>query len=189
MPSHDRRDPDHPLRRVKDYRSDGSRHRRWSGPERAFRLTYRRRPLTVIVSTIVAVLLPATLVVAGTRVDTGFAVPEAKRPMTAPLDWQWTDGGSDPKRVFYSSAYNGRSAALPKLSFRLTPGDNRLISLQFLQDGGWNDEWLTKADAKGNATMPIDPLCQDGSWCDGSYRYRVKIGDLLAHLDIAYWDR
>lgn len=40
----DKRNPNHPLRRAKDY-VNGQRRRKWSKPERKYRLAYRRRPL------------------------------------------------------------------------------------------------------------------------------------------------
>jgi len=65
---YDRRDGTHPLRRPRDYRPDGQRRRRWSRPERAYRLTYRRRPFATILSTIGAVLTTSLIAVATSRV-------------------------------------------------------------------------------------------------------------------------
>lgn len=68
MHAHERRDPNHPLRRVRDYRPDGTRTRRWSGPERSMRLSYRRRPLMTVAATLLAVVMPATIVVAASSI-------------------------------------------------------------------------------------------------------------------------
>lgn len=61
----ERRDPANPLRRAHDYTDDGRRRRRWTRPERKFRLTYRRRPMVTAVCTI-AVLLSTSAVAYGT---------------------------------------------------------------------------------------------------------------------------
>lgn len=57
----ERRDPNHPLRRPRDYREDGNRRRRWSTPERKYRLTYRRHPLVTLACTIAAVMASSVL--------------------------------------------------------------------------------------------------------------------------------
>lgn len=64
--SYDRRDPHHPLRRTKDYRPDGSRTRTWSSPERSYRLSFRRRPILTLASTVLALVVPTTLTYAAT---------------------------------------------------------------------------------------------------------------------------
>ena len=68
-------------------------------------------------------------------------------------------------------------------------GQNGLIYVEFQQEGEWNAEWVTRPDAKGRATVPIDPYCEDGSWCDGTYKYRLKMPGLAAYFEVSYWDR
>lgn len=186
--AHERRNPLNPLRRAKDYRPDGTRRRRWSGPERSYRLSYRRRPLLTLVSTIVAVLLPATIVYGGTSLGSAARPPEGKKSGVGELSWAWSDGSTDAHRVFNSSAYKDANA-LPRLKVHVTPGQSGLLYLEFQQDGDWNAEWVTKPDASGNATVPIDPYCADKSWCDGNYKYRLKMPGLVSYLDIEYWDQ
>lgn len=72
MNAHERRDPKNPLRRVKDYRPDGTRRRVWSRPERKYRLTYRRRPFATAASTAVAVLAVPALAFGAARVESIF---------------------------------------------------------------------------------------------------------------------
>ena len=187
MHPHERRDPHHPLRRTKDYRPDGTRNRRWSAPERSYRLTYRRRPITTLLSTILAILLPATIVVAAPQFGATRGAPEQKRPVMNALAWEWSDGDTSAHRVFDSSDY--RKTDLPELVVRVPVGETGLMALQFLQDGEWNDEWLAKPDSKGIVRMPFDPYCANDTWCDGAYRYRVRLGQLISYFDVEYWER
>jgi Zn-dependent protease with chaperone function len=69
---YDRRDVNHPLRRPQDYTPDGQRRRRWSRPERKVRLTYRRRPVATVLSTIAVVLVTSLVAVGTTRVGSIF---------------------------------------------------------------------------------------------------------------------
>ena len=92
----DMRDGSHPLRRPKDY-VNGVRRRKWSKPERKYRLAYRRRPLATATSTVAAVLATAgiaygsvqvTSIFAGTPYEnSGWAVCET------PITWT-VDGGA-----------------------------------------------------------------------------------------------
>lgn len=89
----DQRDPNHPLRRAKDYLG-GQRRRKWSKPERAYRLSYRRRPFATMASTAVAVAASATIaygtanvgsIFAGTQYD-GAGWASCSAPITYTLD-------------------------------------------------------------------------------------------------------
>lgn len=89
----DMRNENHPLRRAKDY-VNGQRRRRWSKPERAYRLSYRRRPLATAASTAIAVVASGAIaygtanvgsIFAGTQYDgAGWATCAA--PITYTLD-------------------------------------------------------------------------------------------------------
>ncbi len=183
----DRRSPNHPLRRVQDYRPDGTRTRRWSRAERVLRLSFRRRPLLTLASTVIVLLLPVTLVYAGTAVTSGSNQPKGKKAGVTEMQWTWSDGGSAESRTFLSSEYSVQS--LPKLKVHVAPGTPGVLYLEFKQEGEWNAEWATKPDSSGNATLPIDPLCADDSWCDGTYEYRLKMPGLVSNVTIEYWDR
>ena len=76
---YDRRDVNHPLRRPQDYGPDGQRRRRWSRPERKVRLTYRRRPVATVLSTIAVVLANGRVL----RVPTGFDAETLRRVVGA----------------------------------------------------------------------------------------------------------
>lgn len=73
MRTEDLRNPKHPLRRPEDYRADGTRRRRWSFPERKYRLSYRRHPLATAASTAAAILAATAISYGTTHVDSIFA--------------------------------------------------------------------------------------------------------------------
>ena len=64
----EKRDPHHPLRRPRDYKPDGTRRRTWYRPERKYRLAYRRRPFTIFITTVAAVIATSLAGVATTSV-------------------------------------------------------------------------------------------------------------------------
>lgn len=67
-PGVERRSVQHPLRRAKDYRVDGSRTRTWSGPERSMRLGYRARPLSTVVLIILLALFVSVVGVSASTI-------------------------------------------------------------------------------------------------------------------------
>ncbi len=168
--------------------------RRWSNPERAVRLSYRSRPLVTIgatlAATLIAVILPTTLVVAASNIGTADKkqLSEGKRAAAGELDWKWSDTGTDLDRVFESSTY-ASGKRLPTMKVNVGPDQAGLLYLEFEQEGEWNAEWVARPDADGTAIIPIDPYCANQSWCDGEYRYRLKMPGLTSYVDIEYWDR
>ncbi|MFA7324787.1 MAG: hypothetical protein WC005_10570, partial [Candidatus Nanopelagicales bacterium] len=94
QPEIDRRDGSHPLRRARDYRTNRSRTRLWSRPERSYRLSYRRHPLVTFVSTLIAVILPGAVVFAGSGTS-DFGRPEQPQSMSVltGLTIPWAAGG------------------------------------------------------------------------------------------------
>ncbi|MDI1289898.1 MAG: hypothetical protein PSX37_08140, partial [bacterium] len=127
----DRRSPGHPLRRPQDYRPDGTRTRRWSRGERVLRLSFRRRPLVTLASTVIALLMPVTLVYAGTTITSGTNQPKGKKADVSQVQWNWSDGGSADGRTFLSSQYTVQS--LPRLKVHVAPGTPGVLYLEFKQ--------------------------------------------------------
>lgn len=94
-PISDFRDGSHPLRREKDY-INGQRRRRWSKPERKYRLSYRRRPVATVLSTMAAVIASSTIAYGSVQVASIFAGTEYENSGWAVCDTPitWTvDGG------------------------------------------------------------------------------------------------
>ncbi len=183
----ERRNPLHPLRRPTDYLPNGERRRTWSRPERTYRLTSRRRPVLTFVATLLAVIMPATIVVAASqtvlRAPTGTS--QKKQPKVE-MVWAWSDGHDIAiTRSFLASDYTKKP--LPFIVMDVAPADrNRLIYWQFQQEGNWNDEYLVKAGKNGVARIPLDPFCEDTSWCEGEYSYRLKMGDHVSFIIIDF---
>lgn len=184
MNQHERRSPSHPLRRPDDYLPDGvTRRRRWSRPERAYRLRYRRRPFATVLATVSAILV--TAVIASAAGTLGTASIPTERKVKA-VTWSWSDGptGSE-RRVFVADDYV--KGELPTIMVK-APRDRDFYYLQFKQDGEWNTEWIARA-ANGKAALVLDPFCENGTWCDGVYEYRIKGPDASQLLLVEYWER
>ncbi len=101
---YERRNPNHPLRRPGDYRPDGvTRRRRWFRYERHYRLTYRRRPLATVLSTIAAVLATSLVAWGTTRVgsiytDSAFA-GSGWATCSTPITWTTDTSNLSPKQA------------------------------------------------------------------------------------------
>lgn len=50
----------------------------------------------------------------------------------------------------------------------------RLVLLQFYEEG-WITETSSVTDVSGSAYLNVDPYCDDGLWCDGTWDYRVLV--------------
>lgn len=87
---YDRRNPNHPLRRPQDYGPDGSRRRNWSGPERKFRLTYRRHPVLTLLCTAFIFMSTSVLAFGAPRVGSIYAASpfaDSGWATCAPITW------------------------------------------------------------------------------------------------------
>jgi hypothetical protein len=108
-------------------------------------------------------------------------VPAAQR-----YYWEWSDGSQKAKRTFVETDY-GSQAALPHVLVTAVPArPNHYIYLQYYQDGKWVLEDKAGLSSKGVATLDIDPYCDNGTWCDGTYKYRVKVGANYQILKITF---
>jgi hypothetical protein len=180
---HERRSATHPLRRPGDYLPDGvTRRRRWSRPERYYRLTYRRRPFATVLATLAAVLVTAVIASAAGTIGTSVTPTERK---TKAVTWAWSDGPSgSERRVFVADDY--AKGELPTIVVR-APKDREFYYLQFKQDGEWNTEWIARAE-NGRASLVLDPFCENGTWCDGAYEYRIKGPNASQVFLVEYWE-
>ena len=55
----------------------------------------------------------------------------------------------------------------------ITP--KRVIHLQFWNSHKWIEESKTTTSTKGSGTLTFDPYCNDGNYCDGTWKYRVLV--------------
>lgn len=100
--------------------------------------------------------------------------------------WYWNDSRTFIPRTFIQADFVA-PAALPKIVFTVVPATpSRLVYLEFRQDGQWVSENVVKTDAQGVALIDVDPFCSNLTWCDGTYRYRLRIGAVLAPVTISY---
>ena len=99
--------------------------------------------------------------------------------------WRWSDGSRDVSRTFTQQEY-GIASNLPALVITAEPASpGQRVALQFLRDGQWTTEGTARTNAKGIATIHVDPLC-GRSWCDTTFAYRLTIGDQTARLGVTY---
>lgn len=56
------------------------------------------------------------------------------------------------------------------------PEPSRLAELQYFETT-WVTESSVRTDSTGIAYLEVDPICEDGLWCDGVWEYRVFLGE------------
>jgi len=99
--------------------------------------------------------------------------------------WRWSDGSRQESRTLTQLDY-GIASNLPRLVITAKPAvAGQAVSLQFLRNGRWTTENDVRTNAKGIATITIDPMCGD-SWCDTTISYRLTIGGQTARLAVTY---
>lgn len=102
------------------------------------------------------------------------------------FSWSWLDSYASNKR-FFSKAILGDSG-IPPIIVHTQTARVRPVILQFRQAGTWNTEAIVPTNTSGVALLNLDPYCADGSWCNGLYDYRIKVGNQVVHLVIQYSD-
>jgi hypothetical protein len=100
--------------------------------------------------------------------------------------WKWSDESQKTLRLFREARYH-RAAKLPRIVVTAVPAKpRRAVILQFQQKGKWLVETRTTTNAKGVATLKLDPYCTNRTWCDGTWTYRIKVGTLFQTLKVTY---
>lgn len=125
----------------------------------------------------------APVVAHGVHADADHAVGVAPDHSFA---WFWLDEYASNKRFFSKSSWSGDG--LPPIVVQTRPGRVRPVILQFRQGGTWNTEAIVPTNKDGVALLSLDPYCENGSWCDGLYDYRIKVGAQVVHMVIQYSD-
>lgn len=128
-------------------------------------------------------LVPATAGVAQ-------AAPAPLQPTIQPMDqeffWEWEDGSNSKRRTFYESDY-GSASNLPRLIVTAEPArPQQFIKLQYREDGRWRREDGDSTNGNGVAYLELNPYCEDGSWCDGTWKYRLLVNGKYTNFRITY---
>jgi hypothetical protein len=100
--------------------------------------------------------------------------------------WKWSDGSQKAVRTFDQSTYHSQKS-LPHLvitAVPATPAQN--VLLQFKENGKWSLENRVRTGADGVATVDINPYCSNDTWCDGTWKYRLKIGTQYQLLTLSF---
>ena len=136
----------------------------------------------------------ASLALGLTLVSPVAAEPRDRRPpRTAPTVqeyyWHWSDSRIYSARTFLHTEFPSQASLPDLLVMVVPPTPRRMVYLEFYQDGRWAAENIVRTDGRGVATIDVDPYCANNTWCNGTYTYRLKIGDLTAPVNITYFER
>ena len=130
--------------------------------------------------------LARTAAAAGLAATMGLSLLTSASAADETYYWTWSDGSKKPTRTFTQARY-GVQSNLPELVVTADPAlPRRTVYLQFYQDGHWTTENAVRTDAKGRAVIDLDPYCSTDTWCDATFRYRLKVGGQTARLTITY---
>ena len=144
-----------------------------------------KRRITAIVAAVgmAAVLLPATTGVANAAPA---PMEPTARPMAQQFYWEWEDGSNSKRRTFWEGDY-GSASALPRLIVTAEPArPQQYVKLQYREDGQWNREDADATNSRGVAYLELNPYCDNGTWCDGTWRYRLLVNGKYTNFRITY---
>jgi hypothetical protein len=100
--------------------------------------------------------------------------------------WEWSDGVDAKKRTFRATTY-GTQANLPHLLVFAEPArPQQFVKLQYKKDGKWKREDAGLTNKKGRASLDLNPYCQSGGWCNGTYRYRLLVNGKYTLFTITF---
>lgn len=90
--------------------------------------------------------------------------------------WQWVDGSTATERTFTSAEYSSRVQEIAVLAQVRPAWPRHKVKLQVLQGGSWQTHaWKFTNRRTGRVSLPINPICQSGNWCKGTFDLRLKI--------------
>ena len=108
------------------------------------------------------------------------------RPAAQEFYWEWSDGVTSKTRTFTKAAYKN-PGRLPSLIVTAEPATpQQYVKLQFKQHGTWMREDGSTTGASGSASLSLNPICDDGKWCVGTYKYRAIINGNYTVFSITY---
>ncbi len=143
-------------------------------------------PLRVVAALALVALISVASIPSVTAAEPAKHRDHHTSPTVQEYFWGWSDSGQFTSRTFVHTSYPDQ-ASLPEIVIRLVPANpRRLVHLEFFQEGEWVVETIVRSNSRGLATMEFDPMCMNGTWCDGTYTYRLRIGGLTAPVSVTY---
>ncbi len=129
----------------------------------------------------VATMMGAVVALPTAGVSAQVAIPENERSSetvqvaTQDCRWRWTDGSVNTSRTFRESRY-AIAKRLPKLRVTVSPVyPKQKVRLFFYQEGRWVREDVTSTNARGVATVKLNPYTTEGTWANGTWKYRLTV--------------
>lgn len=87
----------------------------------------------------------------------------------------WSDGSRWGGTFVVDQAVYLSRVYVPKVIVRLAPTrPSRMVVLEYKSAGRWRPE-STARTVRGVARLALDPRCEGGQWCDGTFVYRVRV--------------
>lgn len=110
----------------------------------------------------------------------------ASRPFVQEFYWEWSDGVDAKTRTFRESKYQTQEN-LPQLIVAAEPAKpQQYVKLQYKQNGTWKREDAGLTNGKGTVALDLNPYCEDGAWCKGTYKYRLLVNGQYTMFTITY---
>ncbi len=108
------------------------------------------------------------------------------QPSAQEFFWEWSDGVDSKIRTFRKSKYQVQEN-LPLLEVTAEPArPQQYIKLQYKENGTWKREDAATTNAKGIARLELNPYCNGGKWCNGTFKYRLLVNGLYTMFTITY---
>ena len=144
----------------------------------------KRRIATVVAALgLAAVLLPTTTSVANAAPA---PMEPSARPMAQEFYWEWEDESDATSRTFRQDDY-GSAGNLPRLIVIAKPArPQQFVKLQYKEDGRWRREDGDSTNSRGYAYLELNPICESGTWCNGTWKYRLVVNGKTTNFRITY---
>ena len=109
-------------------------------------------------------------------------------PAAQKFYWEWSDGVDAKVRTFRESKYQA-AENLPVLYVFAEPAKpQQFVKLQYKQGSTWKREDAALTNRAGRATLELNPYCENGTWCGGTYKYRLLVNGSYTIFTVTYVD-
>lgn len=111
---------------------------------------------------------------------------QTARPAVQQFFWEWSDGVDAKRRTFREPEYQTQEN-LPRLVVSAEPAKpQQFIKLQYKDGSTWRREDAGLTNGRGVVSLELNPYCENGSWCDGTYKYRLLVNGKYTVFTITY---